>query len=204
MASSGTKLGDESPSSSAMSISVPPGENHSKLWSRRANVWLTTINPKGMPGHILLPEPNGINSKSRPFTSTSLTPFRKRSGMNSVGRSHTAGSRSIAHTFTSSWVSPGMWYPPTVQASVDSWGSRRGAGGWSLRVSFTIACKYFSLRRSVSSNNRSRPTCVSSSCWAFSKISGWFIRDDSAHSIVREDVPAPALINVCNTKRQIL
>ncbi|KAF4404819.1 hypothetical protein G4B88_006205 [Cannabis sativa] len=53
---------------------------------------------KGKPGQILLPPPNGVSSKCRPFTS--ISDSKNLSGMNSLGFSHILGSLEMAHALT--------------------------------------------------------------------------------------------------------
>ncbi|KAJ0715166.1 hypothetical protein HanPI659440_Chr13g0497951 [Helianthus annuus] len=58
--------------------------------------------PDGKPGHILLPEPNGNNSKSWPLKSNFVT--INLSGLKEKGSSQTLGSRPIAHRLTKTFV----------------------------------------------------------------------------------------------------
>nr|CAB3504496.1 unnamed protein product [Digitaria exilis] len=68
---------------SSSSAVTPSGSRHSSACSSDASTCGTTHSASGRPGHCLLPEPKGMNSN--------------RSGMNSSGFSHAAGSRMIAH-----------------------------------------------------------------------------------------------------------
>jgi hypothetical protein len=61
--------------------------------------------PNVVPGHILLPVPKGMNSKSSPLKSL---PVRSNlSGAKSSGASQCDGSLPIAHAFTSTIVPSG-------------------------------------------------------------------------------------------------
>nr|CAB3494055.1 unnamed protein product [Digitaria exilis] len=77
-----------------------------------------------MPGHILLPAPNGMNSKSAPLKSMSPR-LSNLSGLNSSASSQYLASLDIAHAFTKTAVPLGM---------------SNGPGGCSLKVSLITRC----------------------------------------------------------------
>ncbi|KAF4362235.1 hypothetical protein F8388_008119 [Cannabis sativa] len=52
--------------------SIPLGSFQSKWYSNKARESSTLVIPNDMPGHILLPAPNGINSKLLPLKSIEL------------------------------------------------------------------------------------------------------------------------------------
>ncbi|OWM67190.1 hypothetical protein CDL15_Pgr000642 [Punica granatum] len=78
--------------------------------------------------------------------------FRNLSGLNSSGLSQWVGSRPRAHTLTNTRAPAGISQPSILQSSVDSL-TTRGALGWSLRVSFTMAWRYGRFGMSASDNN---------------------------------------------------
>ncbi|KAI8553335.1 hypothetical protein RHMOL_Rhmol05G0007400 [Rhododendron molle] len=95
------------------------------------------LSPRLYPGHILLPDPNGNNSKLCPFTSIDLP--KNLSGRNSSGASHITGSLPMLHVLMNTRVPLRMSYPDTLQSSRASCGASITATGWSLMVSLTIA-----------------------------------------------------------------
>nr|CAB3495874.1 unnamed protein product [Digitaria exilis] len=172
------------------SATTPSGSLHAKAWSRFASVSCTILSPSAYPGHIRRPAPNGNSSKSWPLTSTSLP--TNRSGRNSSAASpHTAGSRPMAQTLTST-----RW-PPTDVSSRDSRGASSGPAGCRRMVSFTMASRYGSLGMSCSVTKRSRPTTLSSSSVALAIASGFLRSSESAHSTVTAEVSVPAAIKSC-------
>ncbi|KAF7818979.1 hypothetical protein G2W53_024434 [Senna tora] len=86
----------------------------------------TTCKANEVPGHPLLPLPNGIRWKCCPLTSTlCLFPppsslLMNLSGLNSSGFSQWFGSLPMAHTFTNNCVLAGISCPLTLQLSDDS------------------------------------------------------------------------------------
>ncbi|CAN1127215.1 hypothetical protein LINPERHAP2_LOCUS3890, partial [Linum perenne] len=80
---------------SRSSFFIPRGISQSNLYTKLASDNSTFTSPKCNPGHILLPAPNGVSSKSCPFTSIELS--KNLPGLNSSGDSHISGSLPIAH-----------------------------------------------------------------------------------------------------------
>jgi hypothetical protein len=89
-------------------------------------------------------------------------------------------------------VFTGMVYPRTWIGSVVS---RRAntAGGRSLRVSFSTACRYGICATSGSPTSRFLPTTASSSSRSFARQAGWFSSSASIHSTVVAVVSDPAV-----------
>uniref|UniRef100_A0A0A9BU26 Uncharacterized protein n=1 Tax=Arundo donax TaxID=35708 RepID=A0A0A9BU26_ARUDO len=95
------------PSMLSSSGATPSGSLHAKPCSKFARVTCTILRPRPWAGHIRWPAPNGSSSRSYPFTSTPLP--TNLSGRNSAAASpHTAGSRPMAQTLTSTRVPAGM------------------------------------------------------------------------------------------------
>nr|ACR36029.1 unknown [Zea mays] len=92
--------------SSMFSLSgvCPAGNSQSNACTRVALVSVTIRSPQLRPAQILRPAPNGMSPKSAPLTSTSACdpPGRNLAGRNSSGSGHSAGSRAMPHTLTSS------------------------------------------------------------------------------------------------------
>ncbi|WVZ67352.1 hypothetical protein U9M48_016441 [Paspalum notatum var. saurae] len=80
---------------------------------------------KAMAGHILLPAPKGMYSKSGACSN--------RSGLNSSGWSQYVGSLPIHHAFTKTSAPCGTSNPDMLQRSVHSLGISRGVGACSLK-----------------------------------------------------------------------
>ncbi|KAF7838266.1 RNA polymerase, subunit H/Rpb5, conserved site-containing protein [Senna tora] len=132
------------PDFSVMSMSCAQvavsGSFHSNQFKRLARTYSTDAIPNAIPGHLLLPMPNGINSKSWPLKSISL--FSNLSGTNSSALSQTSGSLCIAHALMYTLVFGGMSYPLIFTVDLVSLGAKRGAGGCNLNVSFTTHSKH--------------------------------------------------------------
>ncbi|ESW25079.1 hypothetical protein PHAVU_003G005600 [Phaseolus vulgaris] len=103
------------------------------------NIKNTNLMAKDNPGHILLPPPKGVSSKLLPLKS--ISDPRNLSGQNKAGLSHKLGSLPMAHTLTNTCAPFGIVWPCISNSSSASLGSKSGAGGCSLKVSFNIACK---------------------------------------------------------------
>ncbi|CAL5382833.1 unnamed protein product [Camellia sinensis] len=132
-----------SPNLSLMSISsgsIPPPSFQSKEWIREANMKCTIRYPNGSPGHILLPAPKGMSSKSWPLMSTSRS--KNLSGSNEFGHNHMLESRPIAHTLTRTCAFLGTMKPHISTSASALWGISNGPGGCNRRVSFTTACRF--------------------------------------------------------------
>ncbi|KAK2997947.1 hypothetical protein RJ639_026335, partial [Escallonia herrerae] len=132
--SSGVALMFVSPVLSVISTGASTRVESSKLCSRVASTKCNIWSPKFIPGHNLLPAPNGINSKCWPLASTSLWVVRNLSGLNSVGFDQTFGSRWSFHRFSINLVPLGTWKPPTVQSSVNSRWPGSGPAGYKRNV----------------------------------------------------------------------
>ncbi|KAF4371536.1 hypothetical protein G4B88_008251 [Cannabis sativa] len=74
------------------------------------------IRPSCIPGHPLLPDPNGRNPKSLPLKSMSLP--KNLSGKNFSGSFQYSVSLPIVHVFMITREFWGMWKPLTVQSSM--------------------------------------------------------------------------------------
>lgn len=98
---------------SMSSLFTPTGNFQSKVCNKLASASSKLAIPISMPGHILLPAPKGINSKSCPVK---LIEFPKNlSGINVSGSLQDRGSLPIAHAFMKTEVSgktsyPCIWY----------------------------------------------------------------------------------------------
>ncbi|KAJ0887686.1 hypothetical protein HanRHA438_Chr09g0393721 [Helianthus annuus] len=144
----------------------------------------------GNPGHILLPAPNGIRSKSLPRKSN--PDFKNLCGLNSSESSHTVGSRPMAQAFTSTCVPFGMVYPLSCTSFTTFRGISKGTGGCNRKVSFTMHDKYGSLKTSFSFTILALPITSSSSSLALLMVSGLRSTSTIAHSNVFEVVSVPA------------
>ncbi|KAF4384311.1 hypothetical protein F8388_004544 [Cannabis sativa] len=164
---------------SKSSCFIPLGSFQSKWYNKYARGSSTFISPNDMPGHILLPAPNGMYSKLFPLKSIELS--RNLSGIKLSGSVQYLGSLPIAHALT------------TILVFTDSLGSNNGTGECSLKVSLTIDFKYLMLVTSASST---LPfllnTFLTSSC-AFFIIPGFLTSSAIAQSIVVADVSPPAV-----------
>ncbi|KAJ4712447.1 RNA polymerase, subunit H/Rpb5, conserved site-containing protein [Melia azedarach] len=117
--------------------SPSPASVQSNLCRRLANASSIVATANVVPGQLLLPQPNGINSKSRPLKS--MLGFKNLSGLNSSGSSNNPGSLPIARAFIITPDFAGMSYPPTLTSFVGCRGSNNGSGGCNLSVSFITA-----------------------------------------------------------------
>ncbi|CAA7395620.1 unnamed protein product [Spirodela intermedia] len=106
----------------------------------------------------------------------------------------------MVHTFTSTSVPAGTWYPATVVSSRLYRGISMGTTGWSRIVSLTMDSMKGRFGMSFSSTHRSLPTTRSSSSHAFSKISGLRRISAIAHSTVTAEVSVPPAIMSCRPK----
>jgi hypothetical protein len=98
-----------SPTFSVMSTSSFDGVAISKACNKVASVSCITCNANEVPGHPLLPAPNGNNSKCWPLTSIPLWVVKNLSGQNSFGSDQTCGSQWIFAKLTRSRVLAEMW-----------------------------------------------------------------------------------------------
>ncbi|CAA6675465.1 unnamed protein product [Spirodela intermedia] len=73
-----------------------------------------------------------------------------------------------------------------------------GKAGWSLSVSFTIACRKGRFGTSDSSTNLDNPPTVSISRLASRRMVGWFLSSAKAHSTVTD------VVSVAPKKRSCL
>ncbi|KAF4396069.1 hypothetical protein G4B88_020706 [Cannabis sativa] len=163
---------------------IPLGSFQSKWYNKNASGSSTLISPNDIPGHILLPAPNGIYSKLFPLKSILLS--RNLSGIKLSGSIQYLGSLPIAHALT-------MILPLITHFSLLSLGSNNGEEGCNLRVSFTIDFKYFkSLIPASSTMPFLLNTCLTSSC-AFFITLGFLIISAIAQSTIVADVSVPAV-----------
>lgn len=110
MTFNGVTLWSVIPNPSLMSMVSSSPIVKSNWWRRRAIAKCIICCAKRTPGHILLPDPNGMNSKFSPLKSISRpSPTRNLSGRNSNGSSHTRGSWWIFHKFTNNRLPAGTW-----------------------------------------------------------------------------------------------
>ena len=117
----------DNPKTSVMSRSssfIPFGNFQSKWNNNWASGSSTFGSANNMPGHILLPAPNGINSKFVPMKPTEL--FRNLSGWNISASGQQLGSLPIAHALIMILVLEDMSNPLTSQFLLHSLGSNRG------------------------------------------------------------------------------
>lgn len=109
------------------SILIPGGNFQSKRCSKFARASSLNGMAKFIPGHPLLPTPNGINTKLFPFKSIEL--FKNLSGRNSNGMFPVLRVCCYRLCIKSTLVPEGISYSPTLQSSVVSLGTSNGAGG---------------------------------------------------------------------------
>ncbi|KAF4391216.1 hypothetical protein G4B88_016526 [Cannabis sativa] len=179
-----TNIPNNSVISKSSWLIISLGSFQSKWYNKNASGSSTLISPNDIPGHILLPTPNGIYSKLFPLKSILLS--RNLSGIKLSGSVQYLGSLPIAHALT-------MILPLITHFSLLSLGSNNGEEGCNLRVSFTIDFKYFKSLIPVSST---MPfllnTCLTSSC-AFFITLGFLIISAIAQSTIVADVSVPAV-----------
>ena len=204
-ARNGTAFDTVTPFTSDMSRSfgfIWSGSDQSNACKTFATVNCTMRSPMCMPGHILLPDPKGSNSKSWPwlFICEYLLPSMNLSGRNFRGSSHVFGSLPMAYRFTSIRHFAGMSYPDALHAWNDSWGRSKGTGGCRRNVSLPMHWMYLRCGRSDSCTNRLCPTTASSSSSAFFRIDGSRNTSDIAHSVVNNDVSVAAMNAFCSIK----
>ena len=137
------------------------------------------------------PGPKGQELEVSALKSTSFS--RNLSGINFFGSGHTMPSCPMAHTFTRRRVPLGIVYPRTCVVLSATCGRRNGAGGWSRKVSFTMAWRYLSCPMSDSSTCSLEPITWSSSSRALDMHDGFSSSSAIAHSTVAELVSVPAL-----------
>ena len=105
--------------SSMSTVSLPPLTFHSKHWIIAARFVCTTCKASEVPGHPLLPLPNGIRWKCCPLTSKSLFKLpsspRNLSGENSCGFSQCLGSRLTALVLMKTRVFAGTRYGAVLE-----------------------------------------------------------------------------------------
>jgi len=147
-----------------------------------------------VPGHPLLPPPNGtkLNFILLPSLKSSCCSCKNLSGRNSSGWSQESGSLIMAYKLIATAVFGGTSKPFILQC----WRHSLvviGAVGWSLSVSFTTACKYGMLPTSDSSTSLPLPVTNSISFLTFWKASGWFMSSAIAHCVASAEVPVPAM-----------
>nr|GMD10246.1 RNA polymerase, subunit H/Rpb5, conserved site-containing protein [Ipomoea batatas] len=92
---------------SSSSASIPSGSFQSKWNSSLASGTSTLTSPNNIPGHILRPAPNGMNSKCFPRKSAEES-RRNLSGSNDSAFSQCSESLPIAHAFTITLVLAGI------------------------------------------------------------------------------------------------
>ena len=134
------------PNVSPMSMSsglISSGSFQAKWRRREANIKCTILLANGNPGHILLPAPNGMSSKSRPLKSMSCT--KNLSGINTFGFCHTLESRPIAHTFISICAFLGTMKPLISTFVSALWGTRKGTGLCNSKSFFHYSLKIMEL-----------------------------------------------------------
>ena len=102
-----------------------------------------------MPGQILLPAPNGINSKSVPLKSMEL--LRNLSGLKLSVSPQYLGFLPIAQALIMTLVLEGISYPLIWHLSLLTLGTNNGTGGCNLKVSLMMDFKYTNWCNSVSS-----------------------------------------------------
>nr|GMD56833.1 geraniol 8-hydroxylase-like [Ipomoea batatas] len=124
---------------------MSPSIFHRNEFNNDPSITGTILNAIGIAGQILRPAPNGISSKSRPLAS--ISEFQNLSGLNSNGFFQILGSRPIAHTLNRILESLGMVYPHRTTSCSTLRGSKSGAGGCSLNVSFTMHCRTSGIER---------------------------------------------------------
>ncbi|WRX20487.1 hypothetical protein QQP08_012974 [Theobroma cacao] len=132
------------PKHSVMSKSsqlLPFGSFQSKWYSNCARGSSMLGSANDMPGHILLPAPNGIYSKCVPLKSIGLS--KNLSGLKFSASFQYLESLPMAHALTMTLLFASISYPLITQFSSHSLGTRRGAAGCNLKVSLTIDLKNF-------------------------------------------------------------
>lgn len=134
-------LGHVIPKPSSISTGKSKIVENSKPCTSRAIVRFATFRANPVPGQDLLPEPKGVYSNCCPKTSTSACFSKNLSGLNSSGCDQIRGSLCSFHRLANNRVPFWTLYPPTMQSSIASCGTERGAGGYNLNVSLNIASR---------------------------------------------------------------
>ncbi|RDX67352.1 hypothetical protein CR513_53784, partial [Mucuna pruriens] len=142
------------------------------------------LNASVVPGHPLLPPPNGTKLNFILSLSSSCS-FKNLSGRNSLGWSQESGSLIMAYKFIATAVFGGTSKPFILQCWRHSLVS--------LSVSFTTACKYGMLGTSDSSTSLTLPVTNSISFLTLSNASGWLRSSAIAHCIASAEVSVPAM-----------
>uniref|UniRef100_A0A0E0EZV5 Uncharacterized protein n=1 Tax=Oryza meridionalis TaxID=40149 RepID=A0A0E0EZV5_9ORYZ len=186
---------------SAKSTSSPATAFHSNSLTMLATKYSRCSMATPSPAQILLPTPNGIIRTSRlPVTSTPSPspPARNRSGMNSIGFSHSLSSLPISATMKFTVAPLGMRYPPTSVSSAILCGSTKWAGGCLRRPSRMTAFRYgMSCVSSSVISSWSSPSLVLDliSSWSLDWMDGFLTSSAMIHCSAVAVVSVPALRN---------